>query len=245
MDKPKIPHKVTGARFVGAVRNFAGSEDGWKAKLMFGALIALLFGINGMNVVNSYVGRDFMTAIADRNQAEFIRQAVFYIGVFAASTLVSVVSRFTEERLALLWRDFLTRRAISYLSGQRHLLPPERIRRTRATRTSGSPRTSALSPLPRCPSCSCCSTAASPCSPSPACCGRSARCCSSLPSFTQRAGHYLTIVLGRPLIRLNYDQLDKEANFRSGLIHVAENAEGGHAGAPGGATRGPVAAPAR
>ena len=35
-------------------------------------------------------------------------------------------------------------------------------------------------------------------------------------------GSLFTIVLGRPLIRLNYDQLDKEASFRSGLIHVRE-----------------------
>ena len=33
------------------------------------------------------------------------------------------------------------------------------------------------------------------------------------------------MVLGGPLIRLNYDQLDKEASFRSGLIHVRDNAE--------------------
>ncbi|MGO7748430.1 hypothetical protein ACC677_37300, partial [Rhizobium ruizarguesonis] len=30
----------------------------------------------------------------------------------------------------------------------------------------------------------------------------------------------------RPLIKLNYDQIDKEASFRSGLIQVRENAEG-------------------
>ena len=38
-------------------------------------------------------------------------------------------------------------------------------------------------------------------------------------------GSSLTILLGRPLINLNYDQLDKEADFRSSLIHVRENAE--------------------
>ncbi|WP_114433129.1 ABC transporter ATP-binding protein/permease, partial [Phyllobacterium bourgognense] len=38
-------------------------------------------------------------------------------------------------------------------------------------------------------------------------------------------GSYLTIALGRPLIKLKYDQLDKEASFRSGLIHVRERAE--------------------
>jgi putative ATP-binding cassette transporter len=38
-------------------------------------------------------------------------------------------------------------------------------------------------------------------------------------------GSLLTIALGRPLIKLNYDQLDKEAGFRLSLIHVRENAE--------------------
>ena len=38
-------------------------------------------------------------------------------------------------------------------------------------------------------------------------------------------GSFMTIVLGRPLIKLNYNQLDSEAAFRSGLIQVRENAE--------------------
>jgi putative ATP-binding cassette transporter len=38
-------------------------------------------------------------------------------------------------------------------------------------------------------------------------------------------GSYLTVALGRTLVGLNYNQLDKEANFRSDLIHVRENAE--------------------
>jgi putative ATP-binding cassette transporter len=38
-------------------------------------------------------------------------------------------------------------------------------------------------------------------------------------------GSYLTVRFGRPLVKLNSDQLDKEASFRSALIHVRENAE--------------------
>jgi putative ATP-binding cassette transporter len=38
-------------------------------------------------------------------------------------------------------------------------------------------------------------------------------------------GSVLTILLGKPLIRLNYDQLDMEADFRADLIHVRENSE--------------------
>lgn len=63
---------MTWTRFVRAIRNFVASEVGWKAKWLFVGLIALLFGIRGMNVVNSYVGRNFMTAIADLNKDEFM-----------------------------------------------------------------------------------------------------------------------------------------------------------------------------
>ena len=38
-------------------------------------------------------------------------------------------------------------------------------------------------------------------------------------------GSVLTIVLGRPLIWLNYNQLDQEANLRADLIHLRQNAE--------------------
>ena len=60
-------------------------------------------------LLNSYVGRDFMTAIANRNMGEFIRQALFYLCVFAASTVVAVIHRYVEERLGMLWREWLTR----------------------------------------------------------------------------------------------------------------------------------------
>jgi putative ATP-binding cassette transporter len=38
-------------------------------------------------------------------------------------------------------------------------------------------------------------------------------------------GTYMAVFLGRPLVGLNSTQLDKEANFRSDLIYVRENAE--------------------
>src|SRR5580704_887732 len=109
MDEQAIPLKTTGRRFVRAVRNFAQSEVGWKGKVIFAALVLLLCASNALNVINSYVGRNFMTAIADRDMSGFVRQAFVYIGVFAALTLVAVIARFGEERLGLLWRDTMTR----------------------------------------------------------------------------------------------------------------------------------------
>src|ERR1700722_14382005 len=104
MDAQAIPLKTTAIRFVRAVKTFAQSEVGWKAKLIFAALVLLLCAANALNVINSYVGRNFMTAIADRDMPGFVRQAFIYIGVFAALTLVAAIARFGEERLPALWR---------------------------------------------------------------------------------------------------------------------------------------------
>jgi len=134
MSAEKTPFRVTAARFVRAVKIFAGSDVGWKAKLLFAGLVALLGGANALNVVNSYVGRNFMTAITDRDKAEFLRQASFYIGVFAASTVVAVVARFAEERLGLLWREFLTRRAIDLYLADGTYYRLEASRQARASR---------------------------------------------------------------------------------------------------------------
>jgi vitamin B12/bleomycin/antimicrobial peptide transport system ATP-binding/permease protein len=224
MDAQEVPHTTTVARFVRAVRNFADSEVGGKAKLLFAALVALLCGANGLNVLNSYVGRNFMTAIADRDKAEFIRQAIFYVGVFAGSTVVAVVSRFAEERLGLLWRESLTQRAVKlYLANRTYYRldvsgelanPDQRIAEdvrvftvttlsfvlmllnSSFTIIAFSGVLWSISPL-----------------------------LFILAVVYAACGSFVTIVLGRPLIKLNHDQLDKEASFRSALIHVRQNAE--------------------
>src|SRR5207244_7361965 len=54
----------------------------------------------------------FMTAIANRDSAGFTREAIAYLGVFAASALVGAIYSFSEQRLGLLWREWLTRRLL-------------------------------------------------------------------------------------------------------------------------------------
>jgi putative ATP-binding cassette transporter len=223
-EREKPIERLFRSRLLPAVRRFAASEVGWKAKMLFAGLIVLLLGINGLNVVNSYVGRDFMTAIAERNTREFTWQAVLYIGVFAASTIVAVISRFSEESLGLLWREWLTGRLVKlYLGHHTYYRIKERgqldnpdqriaedVRACTVTAISfvllvlnGSITILAfsgvlwsISPL-----------------------------LFTIAVLYAAGGSYGAIVLGRPLLKLNYDQLDKEANFRAELIHVRENAE--------------------
>jgi len=224
MDRQRTPLKVTMGRLVRAVANLANSDVGWKAKAMFGGLVALLCAVNGLNVVNSYVGRNFMTAITDRDRGEFIRQALFYIAVFAASTVVSVIVRFAEERLGLLWREFLSRRAVSlYLTDATyHRLEVSGELANPDQRIAEDLRAFAVTTL---------SFVLMALNSSFTIVAFSGVLWSISPLLFVVAvlyaggGSYLTIALGRPLIDLNYSQLDKEATFRSGLIHVRENAE--------------------
>ena len=210
-------------RFVEMMRALIKSEVGGKAKALFIVLILFLFGINALNVLNSYVGRDFMTAIEHRNMSGFLRYALLYVGVFAASTVTAVLYRYAEERLGLIWRKWLTDRAVTrYLDNNTYFRlhdagdlpnPDQRIAEDIRSLTSTtlsfvllflnasftvvafSGVMWTISPL-----------------------------LFAVAVAYAALGSFFTIYLGKPLVRLNYDQLDKEANFRARLLHVGENA---------------------
>jgi putative ATP-binding cassette transporter len=75
-----------------------------------------------MNVVNSYVGRDFMTALAEQHTRRFFVFAGVLAGVFAISTVVQVLARYAEQWLGLVWRQWLTHRFLDrYLAGRAYL----------------------------------------------------------------------------------------------------------------------------
>ncbi|MFK4772176.1 ABC transporter ATP-binding protein/permease [Rhizobium sp. ZW T2_16] len=214
--------KVAAFRFFHSVRALLRSDVGRRAKILLFILLALFCGISALNVANSYVGRNFMTAIAERQPAEFSRQALIYVLVFAASTGVAVIARFAEERLALLWREFLTHRAIGlYASGgtfyrvsSKISHPDQRIADdiNAFTITTLSFVLMLLNSLLTVLTFSSVLWLISP-------------LLFIVAVVYAAVGSYMTIVIGRPLIGLNHDRLDAEAAFRSGLIHMRENAE--------------------
>ncbi|MEY4569008.1 MAG: hypothetical protein RLZZ398_447 [Verrucomicrobiota bacterium] len=216
--------RLTWKRLCNALRMLVRSEQGPKAMMFAVTLLLLMVAINGLNVVNSYVGRDFMSAIENRNMVGFKQQALFYVGVFLASTVVIAFFRFTEERLGILWREQMTRRLTDFYLQDRTYYrldsaagvanPDQRISddvRAFTTTTlsfillivngtltaiSFSGVLWTISPL-----------------------------LFGVAVAYALCGSAMTIFLGKPLIRLNYNQLDMEANFRSDLIHVRENSE--------------------
>ncbi len=225
MSEQAVPiNRKTGERFVRVVKSFLSSEVRWRALGLFAVLIGFLFAISGLNVVNSYVGRDFMTAISDRDRAGFVRMATLYIGVFAASTVVAVFQRFAEERLGLLWRAWLTGRLITfYLAGRTYYWlkemgsvdnPDQRIAEDVKAFTATTLSFTLIF-----------LNATFTVVAFSGVLWTISRVLFGVAVGYAIVGSLLTILLGRPLIGLNYRQLDREANLRSALNHVNEHAE--------------------
>jgi putative ATP-binding cassette transporter len=196
----------------------------WRAAGALAAIVALLLTLNALNVANSYVGRNFITAIALRDRGQYFRFAFLYVVVFAASALTGVSQQFVQDRLALSWRDWLTGHLINrYLSG--HTFdrisaskdidnPDQRIAEDARTFT-----TTLLSFVVMITNSAMTTVAFA----------------GVLWSITPlllviavlyaSLGSAFTVLLGYRLVGLNNLQLKKEADLRYGLIHVREHAE--------------------
>ncbi len=199
------------------------SDMRWKAWGYLGLLLSLALGVSGLNVVNSYVGRDFMTALEHRARHTFILNAFLYLGVFAASTVVGVFYRFTEQCLGLLWRRWLTAYLFkNYLANQTYYRlksqseidnPDQRIAEDVKTFT-----TTLLS------------VALMVLNSTLAFLTFAGVLWSISPWLALSAlgysalGCVITLILGRRLVKLNNDQFRKEADFRYELITVRERA---------------------
>ncbi len=222
-DQPVAFTRQTIRRLFGAIRNFLASAVGGRACLLLAALLVLMLGINGMNVANSFVGRYFMSAIESRDSAGFTRFAWLYVAVFAGSTLTGVLFRFTEERLGLLWREWLTRRITGiYIERRLYLeLPGEETVSNPDQRMTEDVRQLTSTTL---------SFVLMILNGTLTVISFSGVLWAISPKLFVIAvvyavvGSALAIWLGRPLVRLNYRQSDFEAGFRAELIHTREDA---------------------
>jgi putative ATP-binding cassette transporter len=188
------------------------------------ALFALLLTVSGLNVAISYVGRYFMTALADRVPHDVWVYALMYLGVFAASAAAGAFAKFFELLLGLRWREWLTRRFVGqYLASQAYFRlntraevdnPDERIQEDLRLFTS-----TALSFLVM--------TANSVITVV-----AFVGVLWSITPWLVAAGVFypllgtcLIVFMGRRLVALNNLQLKKEADFRFELVRVRTQAE--------------------
>jgi vitamin B12/bleomycin/antimicrobial peptide transport system ATP-binding/permease protein len=203
---------------------FFRSDRRWLAVGKLCLLIGFLLTVSYLNYRNSFVGRDVMTALAERRATRFATFALLYVGVFGLTTVFAVLLRFTEERLGLFWRTWLTGHLIDrYLAGNAYYRltarpdidnPDQRI-----TEDVKSFTTTTLSFLLILLNATI----------------NLVVFAGVLWSITPMlvlaavgyaaAGTMATLFLGRRLMGLNFEQLKREADLRYEMIRVREHAE--------------------
>lgn len=220
----KDSKQSTGKHLLKIIGQLIHSKQGPSA-IRYGIfLILLVIGFNGFNVYNSFVGRDFISSIEQKNETAFYQNAILYGLVFLISAGIGSIYRFIEERLGILWREQLTWRLTeSYLSEKTyHTIlnqkgienPDQRITddvKTFTTTTlsfillflgglfsaiSFAGVLWTINPL-----------------------------LFLVAILYASLGTLATIFLGKELIQINYNQLDLEANYRSDLLHIKQHAE--------------------
>jgi putative ATP-binding cassette transporter len=216
--------KTTFRQFWLISRAFFASERRHRARGFLISLLMLALAVGGVQVLMSYAGRDFFTAIARKQPAAYWTALAWYLGTFALAVPIGVFYRWVEERLALLWREWMAQhlvkryfnnRAYYRLRGSEGVDNPDQ----RISEDVRNFTTSSLSFL--------------------------LIVLNSLVTLIAFigvlwmisgmlvvilvayavAGTAISIAIGRKLVRLHYHQYEKEANFRYGLVRVRDNAE--------------------
>ena len=207
-----------------ALKTLIYSEAGPRAVVFIVLLFLMMLALNGINVINSFVGRDFISSIEHRNLGRFQELALLYVGVFAVSAAVGVMFRYCEESLGLLWRHQLTKHLTAAYLLKRAYHRPE------ATANLANPD-QRLADDVRAFATTTLSFTLLIVNGTITAISFSGVLWSISPRLFLVAvayavcGSLLTIWVGRSLVKLSFNQSDLEADFRTSLIHVRQNAE--------------------
>ena len=106
-------------RFLELATPFFRSELKYRVLALVALVLALSLAINGVGVMMSYIGRDFMTGLQTRDVELFRSKLVQYVIAFAIATPIVVFYSYSEQRLGLLWRHWLSHRILSRYFDQR------------------------------------------------------------------------------------------------------------------------------
>mmetsp|Transcript_62771 Transcript_62771/g.70211 ORF Transcript_62771/g.70211 Transcript_62771/m.70211 type:complete len:812 (-) Transcript_62771:930-3365(-) len=199
-------------------------EESKAGRWLFAGMIGLTLLNSGVSVGFSYIGKDFWNALSAKNSAEFYKVLTQYLGALAVGAPIVTLYRYQRERLAIHWREWMTERTLQLYEencvyyalerGNEVDNPDQRICEDVKTFTSFS-LTLFLTVI---------STIIDLVSFSLILYSIYPQLFIAIIAYSV-FGTVTTTWLGKDLVRLNYDQLTKEANFRYSLVRWRENAE--------------------
>ncbi len=108
MTAPAPSHLALLKKFLLFARGLFSSGAKRQARMWLAALLLLCAAVGVVQVFLSYAMRDFVTALEHRDRAGWVRGLWKFIGVCLISVPVGVYYRYAQERLSLAWRRWLT-----------------------------------------------------------------------------------------------------------------------------------------
>jgi putative ATP-binding cassette transporter len=200
----------------------------WLHWLLLAVIVLMLLAVNGINAGISFIARDLTNVLVAKQQEGFYRILIIYASCFVVALPIRVSQIFFTLKLGIIWRDWLSRSLIAdYMSNRAYYVlnpndeqatdvdnPDQRITDDARAFTAQSLQfalgifdallTFSLNIL--------------------ILWSISTTLTFSLFAYAAFATTVL-IVAGRKLVKINFDQLRYEADFRYGLVHVRDNAE--------------------
>lgn len=200
----------------------------WLHWILLGLIVFMLLAVNGINAGIGFIARDLTNALVEKQQENFYLILTVYACCFLVALPIRVSQFYLTQKLGLIWRDWLSRGLIAdYMHNRAYYVlnpndetvtdvdnPDQRITDDTRSFTSQSLGftlgifdallTFALNII-------------------------------ILWSISQKltwalfvyalTATILLVVAGLNLVRINYNQLRFEADFRYGLVHIRDNAE--------------------
>ncbi|HUC63116.1 MAG TPA: ABC transporter ATP-binding protein/permease [Alphaproteobacteria bacterium] len=217
------------------------SEDRWAGRGLLAVILAMNLGLVALNVIFNQWYRLFYNTLQNHNMPEFWHQLFRFSYLAAIAIVIAVYQVYLTQMLQIRWRQWLTGHYLrDWLGGQTHyrmqLLgdgtdnPDQRISQDLAlfVNQTLSLTLGFISSAVTLVSFVGILWAIS--GPLAIALGGTTL---TIPGYMvwaalvyAIAGTWLTHLIGKPLIRLNYDQQRYEADFRFGLVRLRENTEG-------------------
>ena len=199
-------------------------EECKAGRWLFAGMIGLTLLNSGVSVGFSYIGKDFWNALSSKNTVEFYNVLGKYLGALLVGAPIVTLYKYQRERLAVNWREWMTTRTLQLYEKNRVYYaierggevdnPDQRICEDVQSFTSFSLQLflTIVSTVIDLVSFSLILYSIYP------------QLFIAIVAYAS-FGTIATTYLGKDLVRINYDQLTKEANFRFSLVRWRENAE--------------------
>ncbi|BAY50530.1 ABC transporter ATP-binding protein (plasmid) [Scytonema sp. HK-05] len=211
-------------RFWAIAKPYWFSNEKWSARGLLAILLVLALVASGLSVLLSFMNRNLINALEQKNIESFYRSVWIFVGVIVVAIPLVVFFNYIQKKLSLYWRRWLTNQFLNeYFQNRAYYQinsdpnvdnPDQRISEdinsfTKVSLdfllivlTSVTTLIGFIGVL-----------------------GSISLTLVIVLVVYAIAGTVITVLIGKRLIGLNFNQLRKEADFRYGLVHVRDHAE--------------------